>query len=146
MDYPHLLLRNSAESESYTPSGSWSSRDLKSRNRGSHGEKLKNDLEDSAEKDRERKENAPENMNVGDGIYIKFESDPGYELNIDSLERTRQGIEVTAVRNIEVDVDEGTAEKQVATVFIPEGKLEHFFGLIEKYLEEETSSGDGNYQ
>jgi len=146
MDYPHLLLRNSAESESYTPSGSWSSRDLKSRNRGSHGEKLKNDLEESAERDKVRKENAPENMNVGDGIYIKFESDPGYELNIDSLERTRQGIEVTAVRNIEVDLDEGTAEKQVATVFIPEGKLEHFFGLIEKYLEEETSSGDPRHR
>jgi hypothetical protein len=87
-------------------------------------------------------------MEVGDGIYLVFESDPGYRLNIDRLDYPQRGIEVTALRKeVVVSEEEGEeATKDIATVFVSEGELSYFFHALEKYLEEETRSGNPRYQ
>ncbi|HEX7051153.1 MAG TPA: S8 family peptidase [Longimicrobiales bacterium] len=69
------------------------------------------------------------------GIYIQFDSQPGYELNLGSLEDRRQGIELVAVT--EASTDEAEPRRiQRATVFVPDGKLKHFVARFQKYARE----------
>ena len=58
-------------------------------------------------------------------------SEPGYFLNLDSLENKAKGIEVACVRT-EGDV-------QIATVQVPAGSLTHFLKVTEKYINEDTT-------
>jgi hypothetical protein len=67
------------------------------------------------------------------GIYLTFESDPGFELKLDSLDHRRTGIELCSVRQED--------DKTLATVFVPDGKLGHFVHLVEAYAASETATG-----
>ncbi len=62
------------------------------------------------------------------GLQIEFESFPDIELAFESLARENQGIELFNVRHDE--------QRIYATVFVPDGKLEHFESLIRDYLNE----------
>jgi hypothetical protein len=66
------------------------------------------------------------------GIYVVFESFPGVELALESLDPRRGPVhpELVSVRQVVID-DEPVEE---ATVFIPEGKLGYFLRRLEKYL------------
>ena len=64
----------------------------------------------------------------GLGLQVEFESFPDIQLAFESLARERQGIELLNVRQ------EG--DRTHATVFVPDGKLDHFEGLIRDYLAE----------
>ena len=66
------------------------------------------------------------------GLQVEFESFPDVELAFESLARERQGIELLNVRHDET--------RTLATVFVPDGKLDHFEGLIRNYLEERRDS------
>ncbi|MBS3948130.1 MAG: S8 family peptidase [Dethiobacter sp.] len=67
-------------------------------------------------------------LDGGFGLQVEFESFPGIELAFESLARERSGIELLNVRHEE--------QRTLATVFVPDGKLEHFEGLIRDYLAE----------
>lgn len=67
-------------------------------------------------------------LDGGFGLQVEFESFPDIELAFESLARERSGIELLNVRH--------EAQRTLATVFVPDGKLEHFEGLIRDYLEE----------
>ena len=64
----------------------------------------------------------------GLGLQVEFESFPDIELAFESLARERSGIELQNVRHED--------NRTLATVFVPDGKLDHFEGLIRDYLEE----------
>lgn len=64
----------------------------------------------------------------GFGLQVEFESFPDIELAFESLARENQGIELFNVRYDE--------QRTFATVFVPDGKLEHFERLIRDYLNE----------
>lgn len=66
------------------------------------------------------------------GMSIEFESFPDIELAFESLPREASGIELLNVRQ--------TREKTLATVFVPDGKLELFERRISEYLEEKKDS------
>lgn len=66
------------------------------------------------------------------GIQIQFKSQPDIELAFESLSRDRHKIELLNVRH-EVGFT-------LATVFVPDGKLEVFEGLIEDYLMEKRDA------
>ena len=66
-------------------------------------------------------------MEEGLGLQVEFESFPDVELAFESLARENQGIELLNVRH------EGEITR--ATVFVPDGKLDHFEKLIVAYLE-----------
>ena len=70
----------------------------------------------------------------GLGLQIEFESFPEVELAFESLARERSGIELLNVRQEE----EGA--RTLATVFVPDGKLDHFENLIGDYLAERRDS------
>lgn len=64
----------------------------------------------------------------GFGLQVEFESFADIELAFESLARERSRIELLNVRHEE--------DRTFATVFVPDGKLEHFERLIRDYLEE----------
>jgi hypothetical protein len=137
---PHIELRTPPLSERFTtPQSARSSVSLPARNRAEHGARLKEELQRASEQAEEiiaaRKDITP----VERGIYIEFESDPGFSLQLDSLDNRRSGIELVAVSHIEPS--EGQQDVVKATVFVREGRLEVFLKKIEQYLQEETKKG-----
>ena len=73
-------------------------------------------------------------MEDGLGLQVEFESFPDIELAFESLARERSGIELLNVRHED--------NRTHATVFVPDGKLDHFERLVRDYLAE-TRDKDG---
>ena len=71
-------------------------------------------------------------MEEGLGLQVEFESFPEIELAFESLARERSGIELLNVRH--------AGDRTHATVFVPDGKLDHFERRIRDYLEERRNS------
>ena len=125
---PHLTVRLTANAEPYTyprPVRGGTFR-LPERGRREHAERLLGALARIREEseglgDRRRA------VGVADegGVVLEFESDPEFELRLGSLERTREGIELLAVRERE--------GAMLATVLVPEGKLQNLERLITAY-------------
>ena len=67
-------------------------------------------------------------MEDGLGLQVEFESFPDIEFAFESLAREHWGIELLNVRHEDPRI--------YATVFVPDGKLDHFERLIREYLEE----------
>jgi hypothetical protein len=134
----HLLLDNFSKAEKFTvpPKKIKGGFKLKPRQRDAHGSHLKKQLEDIKadieENDAMRNERA-----VAPGSFVQFESDFGFELKVESLSSRKQGIEVVAFKTETVN----DKEKQFATVFVPEGKMEVFLKKVEDYLTKETTPG-----
>ncbi len=134
---PHFLVSDTAHTEPYT---SISSRGktfrLPPRQRQSHGQKLLRKFDRIREESRTIiSDQKAFGIDAGNGIYIQFESEPNFELKFESLEATRSGIELLAVRQVE--------KKTFATVFVPEGKLDILTKKIADYLEKDTTSTSG---
>ena len=66
------------------------------------------------------------------GLPVEFEGFPGIELAFESLARERSGIELLNVRR--------AGDLTRATVFVPDGKLDHFERIVRDYLEERRDS------
>ncbi|MCZ7586277.1 MAG: hypothetical protein M5R36_24780 [Deltaproteobacteria bacterium] len=77
------------------------------------------------------------------GLYIQFESPPGVDLKLESLEDRRKGIELVAVQTIERPEQ---SRIQLATVFVPEGKLSHFVTRFEQYASVQTKKGEPRHK
>ena len=78
------------------------------------------------------------------GLYIQFESPPGVPLKLESLEDRRKGIELVAVQTLIRAPDEPSV--QLATVFVPDGALTHFFTRFQQYATERTAKGEPRYK
>jgi hypothetical protein len=99
------------------------------RERQTHGTKLLHQLEELkalAESSREQAQAAE--VDGGMGLQVEFESFPDVELAFESLSREKSGIELLNVRHDQ--------QQTYATIFVPDGKLEHFENLVRAYLEE----------
>ena len=66
------------------------------------------------------------------GLRVEFESFSDIALAFESLARERSGIELLNVRQ--------DGNRTLATVFVPDGRLDHFERLIRDYLEEKQDS------
>jgi hypothetical protein len=139
--YRHILLRQQADINRYTnPQGGGSSFELfPGLNRQVHGNKIKNDLQtvllESEELGRIRRKN---DIDEKLGIYLTFESHDGFPLNFEKLDTTKEGIEL--VRAFFKD------GKELAVIFVPDGKLKIFFDKLEKYLTKTTKQGNYRYR
>ena len=130
---PHLLVTETASTQRYTsPSGGRGKTTLlPERFRIQHAELLIQQIETARENESDIiGEQKAFGMVTGNGIYLSFESEPTFALKFESLEYQRSGIELCAVKKVE--------EKTVATVFVPEGKLERFLNKIIRYRDEDT--------
>lgn len=132
---PHLVVTNTARTEQFiSPRARGSEPHIAQRDRYQHGQRLLAQLRELAvEAERTTTEQHAFGVDVGNGIFLEFESEPGFELPTESLENALQRIELLSVRE-----QEG---RTLATVFVPEGRLQHFEKLVSDYLDQETAKG-----
>ena len=127
----HFILEGVTETEPYryVGSGGGDPSEIPARDRARHGGELQrqiDELRDVAEYAREAQQAA--GMEDGLGLQVEFESFPDIELAFESLARDHWGIELLNVRHED--------NRTHATVFVPDGKLDHFEHLIRAYLAE----------
>ena len=133
----HIFLEGFTESEAFrSPRRGWGSQKVPQQDRRQHGERLRSQLMEVREiaffaREEQRRAEADDLL----GILVEFESFPDIELAFEKLARERSGIELRNVRN-----HDNPDNPTFATVFVPDGKLEHFERLIIDYLEEKKDS------
>lgn len=131
---PHLLIKNSATAESYSrPQRGMGRTESQNppRNRQAHAQRLLDKIQEIQSQETGIIEQQKAfGLDVNNGIYLAFESEPDFELKFSSLEFQPSGIELCSVKHVD--------NKTVATVFVPEGKLTHFLKKISQYQLENT--------
>jgi hypothetical protein len=127
---PHLRILGFRESLPFSTAQSARGRfRIAEKARASHGRELLRQLEDLTPLAQARiEEQHRSSEEIPSGIYLQFESEPGFELAAESLEREASGIELLSVVKGE--------SREYATVFVPEGKLVLFERKVKAYLEE----------
>lgn len=130
--FSHIILRNTAEIEKYTATGGGSGqfhtppRD----GRVEHGGRLVAQVQQA---EKEASSEASDMEKKPQGVTLEFQSDRGFKLKLESLERQRSGIELLNVR-----YNDGV---MYATVFVPEGKIPILVRTFERYISEDTEKG-----
>lgn len=132
---PHFIIGGFAQAEQFRPPGTRGPRghDVPERDRAQHGGALQqriSGLRPIAQNARILQEDA--GLEEGFGLQIEFESFPDIELAFESLARERSGIELLNVRH--------TKHNTFATIFVPDGMLDHFERLIREYLDYNTDT------
>lgn len=149
----HIFVHDSVVPESFRRPGGGDSKGQLSpkRYRYEHGTTLKKQVEDvEREVERLNLTPPPEGLVKENGTYLKFESDAGFQLVLESLENRTVGIELVAVNKV-VDIthaepSDSIPQSLMATVYVPDGKLAHFTRILERYLTEETPAGNPKNQ
>ena len=141
---PHILIPNAPwrSREPYTPHGGGGpSRKARVPTVGrlAHAGNLQRAINAAADTAKERRTATAIDVDgATSGLYLEFESFPGWELALGSLEKrlakdTRRHIEVVAVsHHLEGEGDTATI-KQHAAVFVPDEEVGHFLKQLEKY-------------
>ncbi len=109
--------------------------------RDEHAQRLIAEVRTAEQEALRRRAVAAEQASVtatSEGMLITFQSWPGFELDLQSLDPLSQGPELVAVR----EQGEGRDKIQLATVHVLQGQLGLFLRKIEQYANEETSSGN----
>ena len=134
---PHLRVDGFKTTHPFaTPQSGRGKFNIASRVRREHGRNLLRQLGDLTPKAQQRIEQQHRlSAEIPAGVYIQFESEPGFELASDSLSSEASGIELLAV------VERG--RRCFATVFVPEGKLQFFEHRVRDYLEKDSESKKG---
>lgn len=142
--YPHIHLHGpDSVSRFTTPPKAQGAKSTPSIDRQAHGQYLQNRLR-MAWKETESEYVAVHAERTG--VYLEFQSSPGFELAIKSLEDLRKGIRLCNVRKVrvrETDSDDEDKDTSItyATVYIPNDKRQFFAEKIEQYLQEDTKKG-----
>ena len=137
--YPHLFLKDWAESSSYTAPRQVFHKKLPERKRISHADKLQRQLVAAWEKsDKLSQERTAIALQTRDGTYIEFRGSAGYELLTKSLEDMRsKRIRLCNIRHLPTS----TGDQVMATVFVPEDKKGFLLKRITEYAEQSTPTG-----
>jgi len=132
---PHLLLSETATTEKFTsPKSGGKKNQIPQRDRKKHSAALLQQFDKSQQDLKElSKQRKALGLDVQEGICLLFKSDPDFDLQFESLDIRRSGIELLMVKEID--------KVTYASVFIPEGKLEYFVNRIKQYRSEETKKG-----
>ena len=143
----HILIPNEPIAEPFRPHPRSISEKLVRGpiDRRAHAEALSTALRHAHEEAlRRRADTGVAVVGASPGLYIQFESPPGIELKLESLEDRRKGIELLAVQTS--PSASGDASIQLATVFVPDGALKHFFTRFEQYATQDTKNGEPRHK
>lgn len=146
-DRLHIILRGLAAPEPYRrpPRKIEPKEGFVPANRRGHGQQLEGALHQAEAAGRARRDAEDLRLEGAvDGIYVRFESFPGVELALESLDPRRGKVhpELRAVR--EVTVGDRTFEQ--AVVFVPDGKLGYFLRRVEDYLSSAENDRPRNFK
>lgn len=131
---PHLLVFRTATTELYTTptTGRGPTLNLPTRNRQQHAQGLFEKLARiRREADELNQQRTAFGVDSQTGIYLEFESEPDFDLKFESLENLKQGIELLSVKTLNTKI--------LVTVFVPEGKLNHFERVLTAYRDRERN-------
>lgn len=138
--HPHLFIPTTVDPVDFT-SPSSGPRDrfgLPQRARGGHAQRLLEQLQAIAPQAAARvQEQRNYGIDAGLGIYLTFESEPNFDLKLESLDLASRGIQLCSVKTL----PDNTMQ---ATVFVPDGMLELFLKRIEAYRDENTRPRNPN--
>lgn len=132
------ILTDTAFSDPYrSPStGGGGDKEIPNRDRQQHGNSLLNQIQTLQPTLFEaRKEQEQAGIDEGFGIQVEFESFPDIDLAFESLAREGSGIELLNVRHDD--------QRTLATIFMPDGKLDVLEKLVHAYLDESKDSKKG---
>ncbi len=136
----HIISPRAAEATDYTSyrSGRGSPRPPAPIDRQAHGTGLAAAAR-AAEQEGAVRRGALDVTPVSEGLYLTFQSWPGFELDLQSFEPLtgKARPELMAVQLVEID-DKPT---QIATVLVPEGGLTRFLEKFEEYATQDTPKG-----
>ncbi len=142
-DRPHILVRRPAEAEEYTSyaAGRGSPRPP-SLIREEHARRLTEEARRAELQGQARRAATSEEFGVrstSEGMLVTFESWPGFELELKSLDPLRGNTpELLAVHDRGVDED----RVQFATVYVPGGGLGYFLQRLDQYATQDTRTGN----
>ena len=126
---PHILVKDTATTDGYTrPKRKIDAPNpnIPQRNRQQHATRLISQLQQAKAREAAIIQEQQEfGLAVENGLHITFESESGFELIFESLNFRPSGIELCSVTQM--------GDKTTATVFVPEGKLEHFLKQVTTY-------------
>ena len=136
---PHLFVTGRAGREPYVYAGPIPRGEVRlpPRDRAAHGNSLLEQL-NQARQENERQRGMTTSPDAPGRIVLQIASEPGFELELDSLEPRSQGVELACFR-VEDDV-------RYAVIHVPEGKLVYFVRLVERYLSKQTTKGEPQHQ
>jgi hypothetical protein len=144
--FDHIRITDEPQISTYTATGGGGTGPrIKERSRNTHGSRIRdmlNNIKHISERLKEKP--LPENITRDEGTYVEFFSHIGHDLIADSLHRTRSGIELLNAADITI-TDPETGEKKTITkavVYIPDGKVDIFIRIVERYLTEEYRDTD----
>ncbi|RZO49169.1 MAG: S8 family peptidase [Sandaracinaceae bacterium] len=109
--------------------------------RPSHGKLLEHAIEDAATRATQRRAAAAVDITgATPGMYLEFESSPGWDLALQSMEKRlakdpRRHIELVAVTEHVEGEGRDAVRTQRAAVFVPDGEVGHFLRQLEKYVD-----------
>lgn len=109
--------------------------------RPAHSTSLKQAIKIADASARKRRETASiDIVGATPGMYLEFESFPGWDLALQSMETrrakdARRHIELVAVTEHVEDEGDPAIRTQRAAVFVPDGEIGHFLGQLEKYAD-----------
>lgn len=131
--YRHILVHDTAKSERYTsPKSGGSKIKFVSRDRLAHGQSLRAQLQEIQQKSVDVEETQRSvDIPTEAGITIQFESEPEFEIKLQSLENKKHDIQLL---NVQKSIDGRT----LATVSVPKGSIRHFFQIVNDYLVKDT--------
>lgn len=145
-DRPHIHVPAAAwrSRETYTPHGGGGPTPepgAPASGRPAHATSLRDAIEAAATSASERRAAvAMDITGAKPGMYLEFESFPGWDLAVQSMENRRaqkveRHIELVAVTEQAEGDGEAALRTQRATVFVPEGEVGHFLKQLEKYAD-----------
>ena len=141
-DRLHILVQRSASTEAYTSYGiGRGSHRPPAPIREEHATRLIREAHEAEQAARVLREEVAREVGArpsAEGMLLTFESWPGFELELSTLDPARQPPELVAVRSS----GEGDDRVELATVHIPDGSLGYFLSRFEQYATEDTSQGN----
>ena len=142
-DRHHIVVPWAALAEDYTSyrEGRGSPRPPSPIDRHAHGQGLAESARRAELEGLARRAGAAHDLGVqpaSDGLAFTFDSVPGFQLELTSLDPLRQAPELLAVQVI----GDGAEAVERATVRVPDGKLGYFLKRFEQYVLENTPKGN----
>lgn len=133
----HLLIVHTAATEPYTsPSAMGPVFRSTPRQREAHGQRLARQFDAIRQQSLAViEEQKAYGIDAKNGIYLQLESEPDFGLKFESLEAQSSKIELLAVQELE--------GRTLATVFVPEGKLDILIQKLNDYLDPEKDNLKG---
>ncbi|QXF84288.1 S8 family peptidase (plasmid) [Rhodococcus pyridinivorans] len=135
-DKPHLFISTARAAEYRPPSRDMDAPALAPPpDRAAHGTKLRGDLRQVEADARARRQNIDVTVEGAlEGTYVVFESFPGIELALNTLD-PRQGKVHPELRSVQEGMDSSGQPVERATVFVPDGTMKYFLDRVSAYLE-----------